>query len=384
MTSEPGASGLQRDDPDARASEAESLRPFDGLPPSTCPIGWQPAALTPVFYGYSDYASGWTLEPGNAAEVDRGGGGGVVRPPPANMRVFFPTLDGSPQDAAILQGCGPCPLILFAHGDCEGDPDHYLKWYFLPAQLARAGYVVAVPQLPDISTFPPENTAAQDTLLAVLAWMREDWEYSDTLMPGQSTGLAGHSFGGMHAGILATKVDAACVVSLSGTWGQWTSAYGPNPITELQVPQLLTWGTGITEAFADAQLPDSLWDEIASPKHRVVFTGGEHFDYLSQFPLPCRTAQGSCSSLGPAAFDLTTMFFGRYLPPYYWQGLPDLIPVTLEPALPLTLTLDQQFYAGDYLNGLPAFDGDPQCSVSITQVVPIGPLPLPVRGSASW
>jgi hypothetical protein len=44
------------------------------------------------------------------------------------MRVFFPSLDGSPQDAAILQGCGLYPRILFfAHGDCNDDTDHYLR-----------------------------------------------------------------------------------------------------------------------------------------------------------------------------------------------------------------------------------------------------------------
>jgi pimeloyl-ACP methyl ester carboxylesterase len=193
--------------------------------------------------------------------------------------------------------------------------------------------VVAVPELPGIAggALPPEDTATQATLLDVLTWMRQDWEYHQTLMPAPATGLAGHSYGGMHAGILATKVAVAGVVSLSGTWGQWTSTAGPMPITELQVPQLFTWGTGLSEASSAAILPDSLWDEVAPPKHRAVFAGGEHFDYLNQFPLPCRTAQGSCPWLGPAAFDLTTMFFGQYLPPELWPNLPDEIPATLVP-----------------------------------------------------
>jgi hypothetical protein len=212
------------------------------------------------------------------------------------MRVFFPSLDGSPQYATILQGCGLYPLILFVHGDCNGDADHYLRWHYLPQEPARAGYVVAVPELRGISAglFPPDDTATQATLLDVLSWMRQDWEYSPTLMPAQATGLAGHSYGGMHAGIVAMKVAVAGVVSLSGTWGQWLFDSGLVPITELQVPQLFTWGTGGDEAAPGAILPDNLWGEIAPPKHKAVFAGSEHFDYLYEFPLPCRDAQGPC------------------------------------------------------------------------------------------
>jgi hypothetical protein len=367
-TSRPESSGPGPRDQSATGSESEFRLPPGPPTYRGCPIGWQPGALTPVFYGYRDYSS----HPVAALEVDRGPGGEIGLPP-TNMRVFFPSLDGSPQYGAILQGCGLYPLILFVHGDCNGDADHYLRWYDLPQELARAGYVVAVPQLPGITAarFPPDDTATQDTLLDVLSWMRQEWEYSPTLMPAPATGLAGHSYGGMHAGILATKVAVAGVVSLSGTWGQWLFDTGPLPITELQVPQLLTWGTGDDEAPFGAILPDNLWDEIGpEPKHKAVFAGSEHFDYLYQSPLPCRDAQGPCPYEGPAAFDLTTMFFGRYLPPEFCQDLRNAIPPTLVPPLPLSLTPEQVFYSGDYLNGLPGFDGDSQCSVSITEVVP--------------
>jgi hypothetical protein len=366
MTSESGASERQPDDSGARAFEAEFLRSFGPLPPfKICPIGWQPSALTPVFYGYRDYSSQPVIEGADEAVV-LDGGGIAVQLPPANMRVFYPTLDGSPQDAAMLQWCGQYPLILFAHGDCEGDDgDLYLKWYEFPAQLARAGYVVAVPQLPDIGIYPPENETAQETLLNVLSWMRESWEYAGTLMPAPATGLAGHSYGGLHAGILATKIQVACVAYLSAGWTEWSS--WPLPITELQVPQLFTWGTGFSDTFST--LPDSLWQEIATPRHRAAFAGGEHWDYLYHYPLPCRIQAGPCQWLGPGAFDLATMFFGRYLPPEYWPNLPDEIPVSLIPP-PLTLTPAQQVYAGAYLQGLPGLDSDAACSVTVIEELP--------------
>jgi hypothetical protein len=128
MTSESDASGRRPGDSDARAFEAEFLRSFGPLPPfKICPIGWQPSALTPVFYGYRHYSSQPVVEEVEDAVI-QGGEGITFRLPPANMRVFYPTLDGSPQDAAILQWCGQYPLILFAHGDCElDDGDLYLQ-----------------------------------------------------------------------------------------------------------------------------------------------------------------------------------------------------------------------------------------------------------------
>src|SRR5215471_11325828 len=135
MTKEVGDGGYELGEREIRAFETEFVRAHGPLPPlsSSCPIGWQPGALTPVFYGYRDYDQ--------------------TQGAPGKVRVWYPSLDGSPQDADVLQGCGRYPVILFAHGECDGDVDHYLKWDLLPAQLARAGNVVAVPQLA-LGTFP--------------------------------------------------------------------------------------------------------------------------------------------------------------------------------------------------------------------------------------
>jgi Alpha/beta hydrolase family len=329
-----------------RAFEAEFLRAHGPIPPlDACPIGWQPGALTPVFYGFRDY--------------------GQTQGAPGNVRVFFPSLDGSPQDAGMLQGCGRYPVVLFAHGDCEGDPDHYLKWFLLPAQLARGGYVVIVPQLPNVTSgvHPSEDQVTQDLLAATLAWIRQGWEFRQSLLPAPATGLAGHSYGALHAGILATKINVAGVASLSGVWIDWPDGAGPRPILQLQIPQLFTWGT---EPFSEvnAQL-GNLWDPIAKPKHRAIFTDAQHFDYLYTPQLPCRQDKGPCRWLGSAAADLVTMFFGKYLPPELWPNLPDLVPETLIPP-PLTLTLEQQFFVGGYLIGMELFNADGQCHVTVT------------------
>src|SRR5262249_54964160 len=111
-----------------RAFERAFLRAHRRIPPpDICPIAWQPGALTPVFYGARD------LTPAEGA--------------PVPLRVFFPSLDGSVFSAPILDGCGRYPVILFAHGACPTDVEHYKKWFQLPAELARSGYVVVVPEL---------------------------------------------------------------------------------------------------------------------------------------------------------------------------------------------------------------------------------------------
>jgi hypothetical protein len=33
----------------------------------------------------------------------------------------------------MLEGCGLYPVILFAHGHCQGDNHHYQRWFRLPA-----------------------------------------------------------------------------------------------------------------------------------------------------------------------------------------------------------------------------------------------------------
>jgi hypothetical protein len=72
------------------------LTPFLGDDHRICPISWQPSISKPAFYGYRDFS----IEDGA----------------PANVRVFYPSLEGSPHDAPMLAGCGHYPLILFLHG----------------------------------------------------------------------------------------------------------------------------------------------------------------------------------------------------------------------------------------------------------------------------
>jgi dienelactone hydrolase len=336
------------DKPDLRALERAFVRAFSPLPPPpTCAVGWQPSALTPVFYGVSDYG------------LDDGA--------PSNLRIFFPSVEGSVFSAPPLNGCRKYPVILFAHGHCLGDEaDHYKKWFLLPAQLARSGYVVVLPQLLDIGTHPSgANHPVQAVLAAALQWVRAAWEHREIVLPAPASGIVGHSFGALHAAIFATTVEVGAVASLSGVWIDWPDGVGSRPITQLTVPQLFLWGT---DPFSerDAILPDGIWNAIGLPKHRAIFAEGGHWDYLYTEAIPCNVTRGPCRHVRSAAGDLVTMFFAKYLPPDLWPDLPDRVPDTLIPP-PLSLTPEQEFYAGGHLIGLNLFNQDGECRVTIDQ-----------------
>ena len=58
------------------------------------------------------------------------------------------------------------------------------------------------------------------------------------------------------------------------------------------------------------------------------------------------------------------MFFARYLPPELNPNLPNSVPETLVPPA-LSLTAEQQFYAGSYLNGFVSLQGNPDCRIEL-------------------
>ena len=317
-------------------------------PPATCLIGWQPSPLSPVFFGVQ------TLGPADGA--------------PVPLRVFFPSLDGTVETASILSGCGRFPLVLFCHDHCLGDRDHFRKWFRAPAQLARAGYVVMVPLLagnasgssPSLSGHPDE-----ETLDAVLGWARTRWTHRDDLLPPPATGVVGHGFGAMLGARFAVGRDIAALAGLSGGWQDWFGD-DPFPLPLLDLPTLLVWGLG-EDLFSP--LPDATWQTMHRPRHRVVFSTGEHWDYLEAVAqVPCRAGPPTCRHQPGATADLLTMFFGRYLPPELAPDLAEGIPATLTPPV-LDLTFEQQSFAGGYLGAFDALGLDRVCAVEVSQAV---------------
>jgi alpha/beta superfamily hydrolase len=314
--------------------------------PETCEIGWQPNVRAPVFYGVQDF--------------DTTAGA------PGALRVFYPSVDGAVWDAPFLTGCGGYPLVVFLHGQCE-EPNHYTKWYRLCLQLARSGYVVVTPALPQTGggtgPWDTENPDL-DRVKNVVTWMREEWVHGLQLTP--STGIVGHSFGALlGAHVAVTRVAVKAYVSLSGVWAAWPSA-PPRPLGALNAPALFAWGSIVDQAEQDAVLEDGsgvVWDEVAPPKHRLVFSDGHHWDYLPPPQSTCGQTQGPCDLVGLLAAAFTATFLSKYMPPAEWANgglsIPDnLLPPTTE------LTVEQQFFAGAHLPGLSLISLRGDCSVT--------------------
>jgi acetyl esterase/lipase len=331
----------------------EQLIPFTPVftpPPEACALAWQPSIWLPVFYGVTDLEPTEPVVIADAAEPARrdfeppvpGSG------PPTRLRVFYPSLDGSVWNAAILAGCGGYPLVVFLHGNCQGLTDGYRSWFELPAQLARSGYVVVVPHLPGISggTGPFGGTADRDLVRAVITWMRTQWDHSDTILPEPATGIAGHSWGGLLAAQLAADGDAAALATLSAGWSEWPSV-PPNPIGRVEVPTLMVWGTGFGDIFSSG---DPFWPRVPRPRHKLVNEDAWHWDYLRPGSIPCERDRGSCEQTGWISMDVVTLFFGKYLPPEMWPTLGSQISYRLT-SRKISRTPDQEFYAGSHLTG---------------------------------
>lgn len=345
-------------------------------PGPDCPISWKPSVFAPVFFGYTDTTAMLPLEtlPAHGplsdklAMLTQPGPGGVLIGEP--VRIFFPTLDGSPQHAQILQGCGRYPLVILAHGQCERDEQPYQEWFELPALLARSGYVVILPDL-DLGA-PSGNEIEQQLIGKLAAWARSVWEHKDLVMPAPSTALVGHSWGAGLLGHVAAESPGsyAAYVSLSGV-------EVPGALWRSPIPKLMSWGADLSLEVLGVQI--SQWDALAQPVHVAEFHDAGHWDYLPAGRSACdvdqfgQPARGTCSLTPYLAADIIASFLTRYLRPegvgspswprsLFWR-----IPVSLRPPLAarMLLTPEQQFYAGGHLQAWKAVASRARCGVTL-------------------
>lgn len=312
---------------------------------ATSPISWLPNALAPVFWGYED----------------RSGTGS-----PTPMRILFPTIDGSTQNASVLQIEHQYPLIVLCHGNCPGDPNHYLDWAqdVIAIQLARAGCVVLVPHLTGISSgnSPVNSDNDLELVQSVISWMRSQWSHADVIASEPNTAILGHSWGALLAGRLVSAGGFHAYASMSGEWSDWFNDLG-DVLSTITVPGLYIWGSGLDVA----PLADPQWSEVIhKPRHKAIVDKMDHFDYLPAGVTPCEAKRGPCPHYRFMMADVLTMFIAKYAPPPTLPDLPSKIPFTLVPPS-LQLTAEQEYYAGGYLNGFNAVGGDPpECQVTLS------------------
>jgi hypothetical protein len=85
-------------------------------------VTWIPDIGHPVFFGFEDHS--------------------VSTGAPRDMRIYYPTFEGTPQNAPVLRVCiGRWPVVLFLHGQTpaggSNGPGH-LKWQRFALVLARS------------------------------------------------------------------------------------------------------------------------------------------------------------------------------------------------------------------------------------------------------
>lgn len=318
-------------------------------------LAWQPHVTAPVFYGHADF---------DAAAA------------PAPMRVWYPSLDGAPDGAPIIPVArGRYPLVVLLHGHCAQDADHYRTWFLLPAQLARSGYVVAVPRLPQIlAGAGPWNAPNDEALVrSVIVWMRTTWGERVHVMPPPATAIIGHSWGGLLGAAIvnATPSEFGAFVSLGSGLAEWPGT-PPLPARALGVPALFAWGDG--DVFADVGPFRAVIAAGAPAFHETRFTNANHFDHWrtnATSVTPCDSNPGSCGIVGPLTADFTAIFLSRYLPPESTGFDPATIGDDLS-LPPRSLTTEQQFFAGGHLIGLSRLSLNPSCGFTVRFRTPRG------------
>ena len=137
-------------------------------------------------------------------------------------------------------------------------------------------------------------------------------------------------------------------------------------MTDLDMPVLFCWGTGMVDNEYWAVLGENTWDQIDTPKHKVVFEEGNHWEYLPEGSSSCQTEVGDCADrMRLFATDYVTTFLSKFMPPETWSNQDLLIPDRLVPP-ELELSFDQLFFKGGFLPGLSNIPVSGGCDVTHT------------------
>ncbi len=308
-------------------------------------VKWVPDVGHPVFWGYQDV--------------------GQAEGAPGDIRIYYPSLDGTPQNARIAKQCStPYPVVLFLHGQPpagDSSPLYHQEFHRIGRDLAKSGYIVVAParraSLPDATSAPAMITEAK----ADLDWVRTQWSKKKWVDPSfESTAVMGHSYGALLAArFAAANPDIRALASLSGPYQELNDA--TTLFQALKAPSFFAWadgsGPGIGLENLDGNPP--LYDSLVNlPKYGAVFKG-EHFDYIDDTRL---SPAGPCHPLmGGALADLATLFVAEMMPvPFGGTNVPfDL----KKPQV--SLTLEQEFYAGSHLKAVELIEGQDGCRIDL-------------------
>lgn len=312
----------------------------------TCPddpnesagVDWTPDILHPMFWGFQD------LDTANGA--------------PGPLRIYYPTYDGTPQNARILKLCLiRYPVVLFTHGQAPcPDANYFKRWQILGMVLARSGYVVVMPKQSQL--LPNDGSPDIATALAALDFVRNGWEHRNWVDSDvTATTVGGHSFGAL----LAARIHKArpTIGAYFGLSGVWTEVNDAIPLLQsVNVPALFTWAT-LAGSVSESMDNGGLWQAVPGPKSAAFFPGF-HFDYITP-PAGCTVQRGTCDLIELVMAELVALFVSRQIP-VKTSHAP--IPPSLIPPV-VTLTPKQAFFAGSHLNGIGLIESRQGCGIDL-------------------
>jgi pimeloyl-ACP methyl ester carboxylesterase len=300
------------------APSPTSMPPLPSAYANPCQVSWQPNVFQPVVWGVEYIYKGTN----NA---------------PTNMMVIYPSMQiGNPYNPPPpLAGCGKFPVILFAHGVCDmADTykgQHYKVWEQTLSPLARAGFVVVVPDR-ELSysnatpTSPGYDDASARDLAIALYWLEVNWKWREIL--SNRMGIIGHSYGGAAALRYYYNAKTPKAIALLSPALEEAQALYPwvsQAITGLSIPSLHFFGSGNDLVSHGETQPDQTnrpyyWKYFHSPAHSVEFVGAGHYDYLATdfkcgYPPGSGTKSAACPLQWSLTADVLVMFFSKYLPP---------------------------------------------------------------------
>lgn len=300
-------------------------------------ITWIPDIAHPVFYGVEN------LTPAQGA--------------PRNMQIYYPGARF--RAAPLLKLCiGRWPIVLFLHGmpptqGASRQPWAH-AWWRLPSTIARAGYVVVVPEH-NAALWDSDPDQAVADALRDLEWVRNQWSGSRWLdKRPTSTVIAGHSYGALISALLVSRNQVGAFVSLGGPYILHGNAL--NALKTVTVPSFFMWA----RTSGDFENLDNVhfWEQTLTQNRYAAVYVGDHFDYVDASDTG-PTARGACAHVGGVAGDLAALFIAANI-----QSLTH-VDAGLHKPQPLTpLTPEQKVFADSYLNNLDFFM-PPDCSMTL-------------------
>jgi pimeloyl-ACP methyl ester carboxylesterase len=260
-----------------------------------------PSIFDPVFYGISD------LEITDYEDAFR-------------FRIYFPSLDGSPMTAPILEG--NYPLVVFIHGNRTGTEqetlcpretaDDYKRWAAALILLARCGFIVACPDVSGTISSDPDTSIP--LIERVIDYVKTEWEGRANLMISRNEnelvmGVAGHSWGANTGLRLALRPDVQALTGISGTW----EASAGVDFRMLDKPILFVSGIDDLDWLAGAR--NQPYPARKSPKHQAAIDNLGHWGWFRKGEIyPCNDeAPYPCEAGAHILSELLVAFFTRYL-----------------------------------------------------------------------